>query len=58
MEQWAIHMAHVAIWFFIIIFILALIGLIAIVRWIIGLFMRGERAVQSGVENVESSFKR
>lgn len=58
MEQWAIHMAHVAVWFFIIIFILALIGLIAIVRWIIGLFMRGERAVQSGVENVESSFKR
>lgn len=58
MEQSMLHLAHIAAWVFFIIFILALIGLIAIVRWIIGLFMRGERAVQSGVENVESSFKR
>ena len=58
MEQSLVHLAHFAVWVFIIIFILAFIGLIAIIRWIVNLFRRGEAAVQSGVDRVEHTFKR
>lgn len=58
MEQAILHLAHFALWAFVIIFILALIGFIAIVRWIIGLFKRTEAAVESGVERVEGAFRR
>jgi hypothetical protein len=58
MEQTLIHLAHFALWVFVIIFILAFIGLIAIVRWVMNLFRRTEAAVESGVESVEHAFKR
>lgn len=58
MEQTLLHLVHVAVWFFVIVFILAVIGLIAIIRWIIGLFRRTEAAVESGVERVEGTFHR
>jgi len=58
MEQGILHLAHIAVWFFVIIFILALIGVIAIISWIVGLFRRGERAVQSGVSDVEGAIRR
>lgn len=58
MEQSLIHLAHFAVWVFVIIFILALIGLIAIVRWVVNLFRRTEAVVESGVENVGQAFKR
>lgn len=58
MEQTLLHLVHAALWFFIIVFILALIGVIAIIRWIVALFRRGEAAVEGGVERVEGSFRR
>jgi hypothetical protein len=58
MEQAILHLAHIAAWVFGIIFLLALIGLIAIIRWIINLFRRTEAAVESGVERVEGTFRR
>ena len=58
MEQTLLHLVHAAAWFFLVIFILAFIGLIAIIRWIMDLFRRGETAVESGVEHVEGSFRR
>lgn len=56
MEQAVLHLLHFAAWAFLIIFILAFVGLIAIVRWIVGLFRRGEAAVESGAERVEQTF--
>jgi hypothetical protein len=58
MEQAILHLAHIAAWVFGIIFLLALIGLIAIIRWIMNLFRRTEAAVESGVERVEGTFHR
>jgi hypothetical protein len=58
MEQFLLHFVHAAAWFFLIIFILALIGLIAIIRWVVNLFRRTEAAVESGVEHVEGTFRR
>jgi hypothetical protein len=58
MEQTLVHLAHFALWVFVIIFILALIGLVAIVRWVVNLFHRTEAVVESGVESVEHAFKR
>ena len=58
MESAVMHLLHFAAWAFFIIFLLAFIGLIAIVRWVVGLFRRGEAAVESGVERVENTFRR
>ena len=57
MEQFLLHLVHAAAWFFLIIFILAFVGLVAICRWIAGLFRRTEAAVESGVDRVESTFR-
>lgn len=56
MEQFIINMLHAAAWLFGFIFLFALIGVVATIRWIMGLFMRGERAVAGGVSNVEQRF--
>ena len=53
MEHFVANLLHAAAWVFGFIFLFAIIGLIATVRWIIGLFMRGEQAVASGVQSVE-----
>lgn len=58
MEQAILHLAHIAAWTFFIIFVLALIGLIAIIRWVMNLFRRTEAAVEGGVERVEGTFHR
>lgn len=58
MEQTMIHLAHAAVWFFFIVFILAIIGVIAIIQWIVNAVRRTETAVESGVQNVEGRFKR
>ena len=47
------NLLHAAAWTFAFIFLFALIGVIATIRWIANLFMRGERAVESGVQSVE-----
>jgi hypothetical protein len=53
MEQTIIHLAEGAAWVFGIIFLFAIIGVYATVRWIIGLVTNTERAVEGGVRNVE-----
>ena len=58
MEQAVMHLLHIAAWLFVIIFILAFIGVIAIVRFVIGLFRRTEQAVESGVASVEHTLRR
>lgn len=58
MEHTFVQLAHAAAWFFLIVFILAFIGLIAIVRWIVGLFHRTEAAVETGVASMEHAIRR
>ena len=58
MEQTLVHLAHAALWFFFIVFILAIVGVIAIIQWIMNAVRRTESAVESGVQNVEERFKR
>lgn len=58
MEQFLIHLAHAAAWTFLVISLFAIIGVIATIRWIIGLVTGTERAVESGVTNVENRFHR
>jgi hypothetical protein len=53
MEQTLVHIATDAAWVFFIIFVFALIGVYATIRWIVGLMMNTERAVETGVRDVE-----
>lgn len=53
-----IHLAETAAWVFFIIFVFAIIGVWATIRWIVNMVTAGERAVESGVHNVEDSFTR
>ena len=55
MEQTLVHIVTDAAWVFVVIFAFAVIGVIATIRWIIGLVMGAERAVETGVHNVESA---
>ncbi|HTU69366.1 MAG TPA: hypothetical protein VMF11_03515 [Candidatus Baltobacteraceae bacterium] len=55
MEHTLIHMAETAAWAFFIIFVFAIIGVVATVRWIVNLVTGAERAVEGGVRNVEDS---
>jgi flagellar biogenesis protein FliO len=52
-EHALVHMAATAVWFFVIVFIFAVIGVFATIAWIVGLFRRGEAAVESGVQSIE-----
>ncbi|MGB6985403.1 MAG: hypothetical protein WBD74_05415 [Candidatus Aquilonibacter sp.] len=56
MEQTIIHMAEAAAWVFVIIFLFAIIGVWATIRWIINMVTAGERAVESGVQSVGDKF--
>jgi hypothetical protein len=49
-------MAETAAWVFFIIFVFAIIGVWATIRWIINMVTAGERAVESGVHNVGDKF--
>jgi hypothetical protein len=51
-----IHLAEGAAWVFVVMIIFAIIGVVATIRWIIDKVTAGERAVESGVHNVENSF--
>ena len=55
MSGFVIHLLHAAAWAFFIIFLFAIIGVVAVLRWIAELFMRGESAVKSSVSEVEGS---
>ncbi len=56
MEHTIIHMAETAAWVFFIIFVFAIIGVWATIRWIINMVTAGERAVESGVHSVGDKF--
>jgi hypothetical protein len=58
MEQTIVHLAEGAAWAFGIIFLFAIIGVYATIRWIINLATNTERAVETGVRNVEESVTR
>ncbi len=53
MEHTIVHMAETAAWVFFIIFVFALIGIYATIRWIVNLVTNTERAVETGVRSVE-----
>ena len=53
MESFVVHLVHAAAWFFGVIFILAIVGVIAIIQWIMNAVRRTETAVSSGVHNVQ-----
>ncbi|MDE2483548.1 MAG: hypothetical protein KGN02_15335 [bacterium] len=57
MEQSLVHLAATAAWVFFITFVFALIGVYATIRWIVGLFKRGEEAVVSEVHSIEERLK-
>jgi hypothetical protein len=56
MEHTIIHMAETAAWVFFIIFVFAIIGVWATIRWIVNMVTAGERAVESGVHSVGDKF--
>lgn len=53
METFLGHLIHFALWVFFVIFVFAVIGAIATVRWIVGLVTRTEAAVGSGITGAE-----
>ena len=53
MEHTLVRLAETAAWLFFVIFVFAVIGVIATIRWIIDRVTAGERAVESGIHSVE-----
>ena len=49
-------MAEAAAWVFFIIFLFAIIGVWATIRWIVNMVTAGEHAVESGVHSVGDKF--
>ena len=58
MEHIVGEMLRVGAWIFAIVFIFAIIGVIATIRWIVGLVTRTERAVEGGVQSVSDRLHR
>lgn len=52
MEHTLVRLAETAAWLFLIVFVFAVIGVVATVRWIVDRVTAGERAVETGVRNV------
>ena len=46
------NIAHAAAWVIGLLLLFAIIGFVATIRWIIGLFSQGEKAVESGVQSL------
>jgi uncharacterized membrane protein YjdF len=53
MEHTFVRIAETAAWFFVIVFIFAIIGVYATIHWIVNMARRGEEAVESEIQNVE-----
>jgi hypothetical protein len=53
MEAFLSHLIHFALWAFFVIFAFAIVGVLAIVRWIMRLVTRTQAAVGSGMDSVE-----
>ncbi|MBV9646203.1 MAG: hypothetical protein JO043_01925 [Candidatus Eremiobacteraeota bacterium] len=58
MEHFVLSLLHAAAWLFLFIFLFAIIGVIATIRFIVGLFTSAERGVMSGVERGERLIER
>jgi hypothetical protein len=58
MSEFFVHLAHAAAWVGGIVLLFAIIGFIATIRWIAGIFTGAERAVGSGVSKVEDTLQR
>lgn len=58
MENFVLHLVHAAAWLFGLVFLFAVIGILATIRFIVGLFTRAETAVASGVHSAESMVTR
>jgi hypothetical protein len=56
--EWVVNLAHSFAWVLFIIFVFAIIGFIATIRWIVGIVTGAEQAVVSGVEGVEHKIER
>ncbi len=54
MEYFVLHLLHAAAWLFLFIFLFAVIGVLATIRFIMGMFTRAETAVSSGVHSAEN----
>ncbi|HET9029277.1 MAG TPA: hypothetical protein VFN49_03800 [Candidatus Aquilonibacter sp.] len=52
MEHTLVRLAETAAWLFFIVFVFAVIGVVATIRWIIDRVTAGERAVESEVRSV------
>jgi hypothetical protein len=53
-----VHLLHIGAWIFGIVFLFALIGVLAVVQWVTSLFRRTESAVEGGLQNVEARLRR
>lgn len=53
MEHILSNLLHTALWFFFIVFVFAIIGVIAVIGWIVNAVHKTESAVETGVANVE-----
>jgi len=53
MEHFFSGMLHAALWAFFIILILAVVGIIAIIQWIVNAVRKTEAAVETGVADVQ-----
>jgi hypothetical protein len=56
--EWVVNLAHSFAWVLGIIFVFAIIGFIATIRWIIGIVTGAEQAVVQGAEGVERKIER
>ena len=55
--DWLTNFAHAAEWVIGLTLLFAAIGVFATIRWIIGLFMKGEQEVEAGIQGAERMIK-
>lgn len=58
MEHFVANLLHAAAWVFGFIFLFAIIGVIAVVRWIANMVFKTERAVEGGIQSAETHLHR
>lgn len=56
MEHFFVRLAETAAWFLGIVVVFAIIGVIAVINWIVNATRKTENAVHTGVQNVEGHF--
>ncbi|HEY8298347.1 MAG TPA: hypothetical protein VIG32_10025 [Candidatus Baltobacteraceae bacterium] len=54
MGDFVVHLLHAGAWIFGIVFLFAIIGVIAVIGWIVNLFRKTETVVMTGVHDVEN----